>query len=151
MNRELLSNWIRPSAVGFIAWNGLGSFACVQQIAIGMGRVSLTDPFQQTLYSHLPWAYNCFFVAAEMSGLVGAILLLLRRPAARPWLGASLIFIVLQFGYLFATTDLLSHEGLKAIFFPLFVIAMAIIQLCVAAWVDFPPNAERQATSEVLR
>ncbi|MCK1323591.1 hypothetical protein IVA94_22365 [Bradyrhizobium sp. 156] len=151
MDRNLLSKWIRPLAVGFIAWNALGSFACLQQIAISMGRASLTDPFQQKLYGQIPLTYDCLFVAAETSGLVGAILLLLRRSAARVWLGASLIFIVLQFGYLFATTDLLSHEGLKAIFFPLFVIAMGVIQLWAAACVDLRPHAERPSTREVLR
>jgi hypothetical protein len=133
MKRELLSKWIRPLAVGFIAWNALGAYACVQQIALRAGGASLTDPFEQALYSHLPWTYDCLFVGAETSGLVGAVLLLLGRSAARAWLAASLIFIILQFGYLFATTDLLAHEGPRATFFPLFVTIMGAIQLWAAA------------------
>jgi hypothetical protein len=133
MNRELFSKWIRPLAVGFIAWNALGAYACVQQFALRTGGASLTDPFEQALYSHLPLTYDYLFVGAETCGLVGAVLLLLGRSAARAWLGASLIFIILQFGYLFATTDLLAHEGPGATLFPLFVIIMGAIQLWTAA------------------
>jgi len=145
MKRQLLSKWIRPLAVAFIAWNALGAYACFQQIALRTGGASLTDPFEQALYSHLPLTYDCLFVGAETSGLVGAILLLLGRSAARAWLGASLIFIIFQFGYLFATTDLLSHEGLRSTFFPLFVIIMGTIQLLAAACAHLSPLPTRRA------
>jgi hypothetical protein len=145
MKRELLSKWTRPLAVAFIAWNALGAYACFQQIALRTGGASLTDPFERALYSHLPLTYDCLFVGAETSGLVGAILLLLGRPAARAWLGASLTFIILQFGYLFATTDLLAHEGPKATFFPLFVIIMGAIQLWAAACAHASPLPVRRA------
>jgi len=150
MKWELLSKWIRPLAVGFIAWNALGAYACAQQIALRTGGATLTDPFEQALYSHLPLTYDCLFVGAETSGLVGAVLLLLGRAAARAWLGASLIFIILQFGYLFATTDLLAHEGPRAMSLPLFVIIMGAIQLWAAACAHRSPlparNAERSRT-----
>jgi len=133
MKWELPPKLIRPLAVVFIAWNVLGAYACVQQLALRTGGARLTDPFEQALYSHLPLTYDCLFVAAETSGLVGAVLLLLGRPPARAWLGASLLFVILQFSYLFATTDLFAHEGSKATFFPLFIIVMGTIQLWVAA------------------
>jgi hypothetical protein len=132
MKCELPSKWVRPLAVGFVGWNALGAYACVQQMALRTGGASLTDPFEQALYSHLPLTYNCLFVGAETSGLVGAVLLLLGRSAARVWLGASLIFLILQFGYLFATTDLFAHEGPRATIFPLFVIIMGTVQLWAA-------------------
>lgn len=145
MNRDLLSKWIRPLAVGFIAWNALGAYACVQQFALRTGGARLTDPFEHALYSHLPLTYDYLFVGAETCGLVGAVLLLWGRSAARAWLGASVIFIVLQFGYLFANTDLLAHEGPRATLFPLFVLIMGAIQLWAAARAHRSPLTVRSA------
>ena len=140
MQPGLGPRWVRPAALGFCAWNLLGAYACISQLRVTAGAARLANPYEQSLYAHLPLVYDALFVGAEISGLVGAVLLLARRSAARSWFVASLIFIVLQFGQLLGT-DLLAHQGPRAAAFPLFVLAMGAVQVWTADRARRPPRA----------
>jgi hypothetical protein len=138
MNKATAPGWHRPLAIGFLAWNLLGAYACFQQLELTAGKTRLSDPYEQALYAQLPFIYNCFFLAAEITGLVGAALLALPKRSARLWFLASLLFITLQFGFLFATTELLAAEGPRAILFPLLVFGIGVIQVWAASAAEAP-------------
>lgn len=133
MRQNVPSKWLRPLAIGLLLWNLLGAYACLQQLRSTAGVESLADPYQQTLYSSLPPIYGWLFVGAEVTGVLGAGSLVAMKRIAQPLFIASLTFIALQFGYLFTTTNLLSHEGLRATLFPLLVFSIGVTQVCVAA------------------
>lgn len=119
-------------AIGLCAWNLLGAYACIRQLRVTGGAAVLANAYEQSLYAHLPLVYDGLFVGAEISGLVGAGLLLIGRPTARAWFAASLMFVIVQFGQLLGTTDLLAHEGPRATAFPIFVVAMGLFQVWIA-------------------
>jgi hypothetical protein len=132
MKQNAPPKWFRPLAIVLLLWNLLGAYACVQQFRVSAGTASLTDPYQQKLYSSLPPIYDWLFVGAEVTGIAGAIALLGMMSTARPFFGVSLAFIVLQFGYLFATTDLVFHAGFAATVFPLLVFSIGLLQIWAA-------------------
>jgi hypothetical protein len=132
MKQNTSPKWFRPLAVGLLLWNLLGAYACVQQFRVSAGIASLTDPYQQNLYSSPPPFYNWLFVGAELTGIAGAISLVGMKSNARPFFIVSLAFIVLQFGYLFATTNLVSHTGFSATVFPMLVFSIGLLQIWAA-------------------
>jgi fermentation-respiration switch protein FrsA (DUF1100 family) len=119
--------------MGFLAWNLLGAYACFQQIGLRTARTGQPQGNEEALYAHLPLIYDCLFVGAEFTGLVGALLLISRKASAWNWFAASLLFITLQFGYLFATTELLARQRPRVLLFPLLVIGVSIAQIRAAS------------------
>ncbi|WP_250889985.1 sugar transporter [Sphingobium nicotianae] len=91
-----------------------------------------TDPLQARIWSEMPtWAWISYGLAVG-TGLAGAIALLFRLKAAI-WLSAiCVIAVIAQFSYTFLLTDLLAQKGLSTALFPLFILAMAVIQLTYA-------------------
>jgi hypothetical protein len=132
MKQSTLPKWFRPLAIGFLLWNLLGAYACVQQLRVSAGVTSLADPYQQKLYSTLPPVYGWLFVGAEVNGVAGAISLVATKRTAGLFFITSVTFIVVQFGYLFVTTDLLSHEGSSAVLFPFLVLSIGLLQIWTA-------------------
>jgi hypothetical protein len=125
--------WQRTLAIGFLAWNLLGAYACFQQIELRTRRASPPLRYEEAIYAHLPFIYDCLFVGAEITGLIGAVLFISRKRSARAWFVASLLFITLQFGYLFAATELLARQGPGALLFPLLVFAIGVTQMWAAS------------------
>ena len=63
----------------------------------------------------------------------GAVALLMRSRRALMLSVVSLVAVVIQFGYVFAGTDLLAHKGAAAtVPFPLFIALMGGVQIGVA-------------------
>ena len=88
--------------------------------------------YQRTLYAGLPVWYNAVYAVAVGTGLLGAVALLARSTLARPLFVISLIAVVVQFGWLFATTDIIAHQGAATVGFPLFIAAVAAFEIWFA-------------------
>lgn len=124
--------WFRIIAIVLIAWGAMGVFACVQQFRLGPDAMGDATAYDRALYAALPAWYNWVYALAVGSGLAGAVALLLGKPVARSLFVISLISVVVQFGYLFAKTDIIASKGLWVTYFPLAIVAVALFEVWLA-------------------
>lgn len=117
--------WFYVVAALLILWDAFGSYACIMQIRLGPDAMGAATAYDRALYASLPFWYNWCFAVATFGSLAGAIALIMRKRVAAPILLVALVAIVVQFGYLFATTDICAHKGFAAtVPFPLFIAAV---------------------------
>ena len=85
-------------------------------------------------YFHAPPAWFAWdYALATLAALAGAVALLMRSRISVPLYALSLVGVVIQFGYVFAGTDLLAHKGAAAtVPFPLFIALMGVVQIVLA-------------------
>jgi len=126
-----LSYWAISMAL--TAWSAIGCYACYRQFASGAGAMGPATAYDRTLLAGLPLWYHWVYALAVGAGLFGGFALLLRSAWARPLLMVSLDAAVVQFGYLFATTDIVARKGLLATaIFPVIILAIAAYALWFA-------------------
>ena len=117
-----------PIAIVLLLWNLLGIAAFTMQYTADLDALAQTDPSTAHAFATMPgWAWIAYAIAVG-AGLIGAILLLLRKAGAATWFLVSALAVLVQFGYTFFGTDLLAIKGLTSAIFPAFIIAVAIIQ-----------------------
>lgn len=124
--------WFLTVAGLLVLWNLMGVFACIQQFRLGADAMGDATAYDRALFATLPVWYNWVYAVAVGAGLAGAIALAIGHAMARPLLAVSLVAAVVQFGYLFATTDIIAAKGVWVTYFPLFVIAVCAAQLWLA-------------------
>lgn len=124
--------WFWVVAVILLLWNLVGAYACIQQFRLGAEAMGPATDYDRRLYASMPGWYDWCFAFAEVMGVGGALALLARRAAALPLFVLSLIGVVVQFGYLFATTDIIAVKGVWTTYFPLFIAAMCVGQILFA-------------------
>ncbi len=122
--------WYRLLVGVLLPWAVLSAYACVTQLIAGAGAAA--DPADRALLAALPGWYWLDYAVASLGLLVGAVALLLRRRLAVPALTVSLVAALIQFGWLFATTDLLARRGAGTLFFPLLILLVGAIALQLA-------------------
>lgn len=124
--------WFWLIAVLLLLWNLVGAYACIRQFQLGAAAMGPPTDYDRALFATMPFWYNWVFAAAEVTGVAGAVALLVRNGIAVPLFVASLGFVIVQFGYLFATTDIVAHKGVWTIYFPLFIAAIGAIEIMLA-------------------
>ena len=125
--------WFWVLAVVFLLWGAMGVFACIQQFRLGADAMGPASDYDRTLYESLPAWYNYVYALAVGTGFLGAVALLMRSATARVLFIVSLIAIMVQFGYLFAATDLLAVKGAGVVLpFPIFITVIAGVQVWFA-------------------
>lgn len=118
--------WFSIVGVVLVIWGAVGVFACVQQIRLGAEAMGPADAYYRRLYASFPMWYNGVYAVATGSGLLAALALLVRSRRARALFVLSLIAIVVQFGWLFLSTDLIAVRGAAQVVpFPVFIAAVA--------------------------
>lgn len=122
--------WFRIVAWLLLIWGAIGCAACIQQFRLGAAAMGPADDYQRALYASLPIWYNAVYAVATGTALLGALALLRRSVLAVPLFALSLIAVLVQFGWLFATTDIVAHRGAASVVpFPLFIAAVAAASL----------------------
>jgi len=125
--------WFRIATVLLVLWALIGCFSCIQQMRLGADAMGAATDYDRALYAALPGWYDPVFATAVLTGLVGAILLFMRRAAARPFLIASLLAIVVQFGWLFTATDIVAQKGMaETLAVPLVIALIALAAIWLA-------------------
>lgn len=127
-----MPTWFRVVAVVLVLWNLAGAYACIQQFRLGAEAMGPATDYDRQLFAAMPVWYNWVFAAAEVTGVAGAVALLIGRRIALPLLIASLVFVVIQFGYLFATSDIIAVKGVWTTYFPAFIAAVSLVQIALA-------------------
>lgn len=116
-------------------WSAIGCFFCYMQFIHGAEAMGPATEYDLQLYAGLPSWYNYVFALAVLTGLLGAIGLLTRSRAMRILFIVSLIAAVVQFGYLFTTTDIIAHKGAgMALPFPILIIVIGIFSVWFAGF-----------------
>ena len=118
--------WFRMTTGVIVLWGLVGCFMCLQQLRLGADAMGQSSAYDRALYAALPNWYDPLFAVAVLTGLIGAVLLFMRRASARPFLIASLVATIAQFGWLFASTDIVAHKGAsETLGLPFVIIAVA--------------------------
>ncbi len=120
--------WYYLAVLALILWDGIGCYFCVMQFKLGADAMGNATDYDRALYATLPVWYNWCYAIAVFGSVLGGIALLARAKIARPILLVALIAIVVQFGYLFATSDIIAHKGfMTTVPFPVFIVAMGVL------------------------
>lgn len=124
--------WFRVTVIILILWNLFGAYACIQQFRLGAEAMGPATDYDRALFASMPVWYNWVFAFAEVTGIAGTVALLLRKAISRPLLILSLIAVILQFGYLFATSDIIAVKGIGTTYLPLFIFVVCLLQVWLA-------------------
>ena len=88
--------------------------------------------YDRALYARLPVWYNAVYAVAVGTGFLAALALLLRSVLSIPLFAISLVAVLIQFGWLFAATDIIAVKGVWVTYFPIFIAAVTAFALWLA-------------------
>ena len=125
--------WFTALSVILVLWGLMGCWALYMHITLGPAMDPNATDWDRVYYAALPAWFTPVYCVAIAGGLLGSIALLLRSGLAKwPYI-ASLVAVIVQFGWVFAATDLLAHKGAAmTVPFPAFIIAVALFQVWLA-------------------
>lgn len=124
--------WFVVAAVILLLWGAMGCFACIQQIRLGADSMPGATEYDRALLASLPGWYNAVYAVAVGAGFAGALALLMRSRVAVALFAVSLAAVIVQFGYLFATTDIIAVKGAGTAIFPVFIAIVGVVALLLA-------------------
>jgi len=120
-------SWYWIAAGASTLWSLIGCAACYMQLGISEADLAKVPAAQQAIWRMMPlWAAIAYAVAVGF-GLAGSLSLLVRKAWAQSLFVVSLIAVVLQFGWTFLATPILTTVGLSSIPFPAFIIIVAAL------------------------
>ncbi len=122
--------WI-VSAI-LLIWNGIGCAACYGQMTARPEKFAQLAEGQRDAWLAMPMTAKAAYVVAVGTGLLGAIALLLRSLAAGPLFIASLVGVIVQFGWFFVVYKGIAKAGPSSAAFPAFIALVAIGQIAFA-------------------
>ena len=114
--------------VGIVAllWNLMGVASYLQQAYMTDETLAALPAEQQALYENIPAWVTGAFALAVFGGLLGSILLLMKKKLATVVFIISLISVLAQMSYNFFMTNAIEVMGAMAIFMPILVIVISI-------------------------
>ena len=118
--------WFTLAALAALAWEILGCAMYVMQVSVDPAALPAD---QRQLWDATPaWMIGAYAVVVWV-GLVGAILLLMRRKLAEPLLLVSLIAVIVQFSGLLLLPEIRNLVSSDMLFLP-----FLIIVVCGVIW-----------------
>lgn len=121
--------WYWAVAGVALLWEAMGCYAYVTQVSMDSAALARLPAEQRDIWAAMPgWAVGAYAVAV-WAGLLGAIGLVLRRSWARLAFAASLLGVIVQFGWTFLATPILETMGASAAAFPAFILLAAALLL----------------------
>ncbi len=129
--------WFRVVAFLFVLWGAAGVFAFYVHATTGPAQLAALPDYDRGFFLALPGWFVWIYATATWGGLLGGIALLIRRRIASALFAVSLLAVAIQFGWVFAATDLIAAKGAATVVpFPLVIFAIALMQLAVARHAD---------------
>tara|TARA_R110001606_G_scaffold379563_1_gene539668 strand:- start:57 stop:476 length:420 start_codon:yes stop_codon:yes gene_type:complete len=125
-------HWLKSVAWAALIWNLLGVIAFIMQMLMTPDMISKLPIEQQAAYSNTPIWSTIAFATAVFGGVLGCILLLLKKAIARVLFALSLAGIFIQQFYNFIVINSIELLGASAVFMPIFVVVIAIILLLLS-------------------
>ncbi|MFD2828068.1 hypothetical protein ACFSYG_16440 [Leeuwenhoekiella polynyae] len=109
-----------------VIWNLMGIFAFMGQAFMSSTMLAELPAEQVELIRSTPQWLTGIFAIATVTGLIGSILLILRRKSATTLFFISVIGVLIQMGYSFFATEALQIYGVvQGLAMPLMVIIIA--------------------------
>lgn len=131
--RETPPVWFWVVAIVVTLWGMVGVFAFYTDAAMSDAVKAQLSEYDRNLRASQPTWFVWLYAVATISGLLGGIALLARSALARIFFVLSLVSVVLQFGWVFAATDLIAVKGfVVACAFPIFIAIVAAFQVWFA-------------------
>lgn len=122
--------WI-VSAI-LLLWNLTGCGACYSQLTASPEKLAKLPLDQREVWDATPPFAKIAYVVAVGAALLGVVALLLRSIAAGPLFIASLIALIVQFGWFLFVYKGLSKLGPSSMAFPVFIVIVTIGQIAFA-------------------
>ena len=126
--------WYWAVAVVALLWALAGCFAYVTQVGMSAEDLARLPQAQQDIWNAMPAWVTAAYAVAVWAGLGGAIGLLLRKAWAQPLYLLSLLGIVVQFGWTFFATDIMTTVGPSSAAFPAFILIAGIALVWFAGY-----------------
>ena len=125
--------WIVSALI--LIWNLIGCAACYSQMTAGPDKIAQLPEAQREAWLAMPLAAKVAYAVAVGAGMLGAVALLLRMLAAGPLFIASLVGVIVQFGWFFVVFKGGAKLGIPSAAFPAFIalVAMGEIGFACAA------------------
>jgi hypothetical protein len=120
--RTTVPGWYWAVAVLALLWEAGGCYAYLRAMMMKASDVAQYSAAQRAIFDMTPsWVWAAYAVAVWV-GLTGALALLIRRRWARPAFIVSLAAAIVQFGWVFLATPVLSTVGASAAAVPVCVV-----------------------------
>lgn len=110
-----------------LLWEAMGCYAYLTQVSMGPEQLAALPAGQRQLFTAMPIWVAAAYGIATWGGLLGAIALLMRRGWAWALFIASLVAVLVQFGWSFLIADAATLVGPSAYPLPIAIIAIAAL------------------------
>ncbi|KQX20363.1 MULTISPECIES: hypothetical protein [unclassified Sphingomonas] len=126
--------WYWVVSAVLLVWNAVGCLACFSQMTMNAEKLARLPVEQRAAWTAMPATAEAAYVVAVGAGLLGAIALLCRCLAAGPLFVASLVAVIVQFGWFFVVYRGASKLGPSSLAFPAVIAFVAVAQIGFACW-----------------
>lgn len=131
--RQRPPDWFWLTGTALTLWGVIGCYLWFRWAALGAGPIGPASAYDRALFAELPGWYKYLHAIAVGAGVLGGLALLARSLAARVLFIVSLIAVVIRFGWLFASTDVLATKGPATALFPIGIALVAGYSVWLAA------------------
>ncbi len=121
-NKPATSFWI-ISALALV-WNAMGAMAYITQVTMSAEGLQALPADQQALITAVPVWVTAAFAFAVWGGLLGCLLLLIRKRIATPVLIVSFVAIVVQMIYNMFMSNSIAVYGPGGMIMPIMVLGI---------------------------
>lgn len=133
--QNIAPRWLLWVSLLFLVWNLFGVFAFVSQWNMTAADIAKLPQVQQDMWANMGSVTWGAYAVAILSGTIGAIFLLMKNKAAAMLFLISVAALVVQFSNPIGFA--LGADQPQMIIFPLFIIAMAVLEFFLARkWRD---------------
>jgi hypothetical protein len=116
-----------------LIWAMIGVAMFYRQLTLNQAALAAMSDYDRSLFARLPSWFIYDFALATLTGLVAALLMLLRSAIAMPLYLLSLIGVITQFGWLLGATDIIAVKGVGgAAIGPFIIFTVSVFALWVA-------------------
>ena len=122
----MLPFWYWLVSAILLIWNAIGCAACYGQMTASPEKFARLPEAQRDTWIAMPATAKAAYVVAVGAGLLGTIALLLKSLAAGPLFIASLVGVIVQFGWFFVVYKGMSSTGPSSATFPTFIALVAL-------------------------
>jgi hypothetical protein len=128
-DRDRVPAWYWAVAAVALLWSAMGCYAYVTQVSMDPAAMAQLPAEQRDIWTAMPGCAVGAYAVAVWAALLGAVGLLLRRTWAKLAFAASVLGIVVQFGWTFLATPILRTMGPSSAAFPAFILVVALLLL----------------------
>lgn len=123
--RQAPPRWLTIVAVLLLLWGAAGLLAFYSDVTMSETAAARLSDYDRALLASRPGWFLWVYGAAVWAQFFGGLALLLRRRLARPLFAVALLSVVIQFGYIFAATDIVAVKGAANVVpFPVLIAAV---------------------------